>query len=183
MDQRLIRVLAIGLVSSVSLGAACSSGGDGPKASPEKFQSSDRARNYESIDAIARESTLIVRVTILSSSPALISGIAFTKLRAQVNEVLAGEDPQGETVTVRQAGDATTQGEHIPILEIGSTYVLLLVRYTDPATGELLFLPTGATGVFAEKNGTLRHLDSESVLPPQERVVSLNDFRLILGRR
>jgi len=181
MKQRMTRVLALGLVASVSLGAACSSGGDGQTASPEKVLSIDRARIYESVADISEESTLVARVTILSSSPTAISDIAFTRHSARVDEVLAGEVVQGEIVTVRQAGDASVQGDHIPILEIGSTYVLLLVRHTDPRTGELLFLPTGATGVFAESNGTLRHLDPESALPPQEQVVSLDDFRLILS--
>lgn len=125
-----------------------------------------RAKSYQTMAELKRDSTAIVRVTATATTkkgPADEAGrspLTVTLTTVRLDEVLFGNVPARRALQIRQLGGAGTVSDDLPPrLSAGQQYVLYIKPFEfvhgHPLLGE--YIVTGDVGQFqVESNGELR---------------------------
>ncbi|EFC84938.1 hypothetical protein [Parafrankia sp. EUN1f] len=131
-----------------------------------------RASYYDSVAGLTADSDLVARVRATDKSEiALISGTPFTITDVEVTEAIRGKVPPA--LRIRQTGGPTEPG----ILTAGESYLLFLDKFELPGTDTTnQYVVVGVeAGLYLEKSGRLRLLDTESPDLPAE--INVDDMK------
>jgi len=180
MRKNLLTVVAA-TAAALAL-TSCAQEGAGPTTAAEDettYASVSWAENPTTLDELTDLAEVVAVVTIsgvagtgnieeTSGAP-----LPYTDFSADVQEVLTG-DVAGETITIRQHGDASQDVVFVddPLMQVGDEYVLFLTEHS-PGEYRINGGPTGRMIVTAD--GQIVALDSSS-LEPGELVTELTEL-------
>jgi len=154
--------------------AACATNSTAPPvaSSPAvKHVELSRAKSYDSLAQLAKESTVIARVSATNTtSIETAAGLQFTVTTVTVEKSFRGTK-SGALLRVRQVGGPTTDvaGEVPAALTAGRDYLLFMSVFRDGTEPTDQYVITGDAGVFeANSSGTFDRSDPLSTNLPSK---------------